>query len=132
MVIGFRLCVKNIHEMSVYHFDNVDDNSIALWFTTMYLAAWHQICEKPKQMYEFSPLKHWYTTILGMGSANERQCYNATSPLTGWAHLQNDPSNHIRCQKHSITSQELCLKSNGTRSMDGTKNIALSSHILIL
>ena len=30
--------------------------------------------------------------ILGMGSANERWCYNVPSPLTGWAHTQNDPN----------------------------------------
>ena len=29
--------------------------------------------------------------ILGMGSANERRCYNVRSSLTGWAHTQNDP-----------------------------------------
>ena len=28
--------------------------------------------------------------ILGMGSANERQCYNVTSSLIGWAHTWND------------------------------------------
>ena len=33
--------------------------------------------------------------ILGIGSANERQCYIVTSPLTGWAHTQNDDKNGI-------------------------------------
>ena len=28
--------------------------------------------------------------ILSMGLANERQCYNVTSALIGWAHTQND------------------------------------------
>ena len=29
--------------------------------------------------------------ILGMGSANERRRYYVTSPLIGWANIQNDP-----------------------------------------
>ena len=29
--------------------------------------------------------------ILGMGSANERSCYNVTPSLIGQAHTQNDP-----------------------------------------
>ena len=35
----------------------------------------------------------WYPTriILGMGSSNERPCYNVTWSLIGWAHAQNYP-----------------------------------------
>ena len=29
--------------------------------------------------------------ILGMGSANERRCYNVMSSLIGWAHSKSDP-----------------------------------------
>ena len=36
--------------------------------------------------------------LLGMGSANERQCYNVMSTLTGWTHTQNDIwSMHDQC-----------------------------------
>ena len=28
--------------------------------------------------------------IMGMGSANERRCYNVTPSFIGWAHAQND------------------------------------------
>ena len=44
--------------------------------------------------------------LLGMGSANERQCYNVMSSLTGWTHTQNDLwSMHDQCiSRNSMVS----------------------------
>ena len=43
-------------------------------------ALWHGKAEGP-----------WTNDRLCMRSANERRCYNVTSCLIGWAHVQNDP-----------------------------------------
>ena len=43
--------------------------------------------------------------ILGMGSANEKRCYNVTSSLIGWAHTQNDTYEYVILTSNDIDSQ---------------------------
>ena len=64
-----------------------------LWFikiNMMYSDAFYLTVKRYSYIFEWG---NWYTIsgiILGMGPANERQCYNVTSSLIGWAYTQND------------------------------------------
>ena len=44
--------------------------------------------------------------ILGIGSTNERRRYNVTTSLIGWAHTQNDPSQHMLYEIENNFSKE--------------------------
>ena len=52
--------------------------------------------------------------ILCMRPANERQRYNVTSPLIGWAHIQNDPCTNQTDDEPS----SLCVHINSTWPSD--------------
>ena len=59
--------------------------SFTLWFSYIYLRIYWLYF-----LYVALPNTE---IILGMGSANERHCYNVTSSLISWAHTQNDACN---------------------------------------
>ena len=61
--------------------------------------------------------------ILAMDSANERQCYNLTSPFIGWAHSQNDH----RCKSLPEPILTYCQWSNWSK----TRNILSTLCILM-